>query len=206
MGSRNRLTGRDGWVRAATLACLALVVLLAIVWSGVRARVGSGVVEHPVVQAVDRLAQEEGWAPVLDHVEGPGLLEPLWLAGMMGEPWRRTLAYRTHARPHETGPALETLLFGHSGGPPEGAVEGVVWRTSSVLPHLPPEARNPDREAGSRGSFVGIPERITYWERTRRLRVSVDGEWVTVVVEGGSRHRGGDGFEHPLRSTEPHRW
>jgi hypothetical protein len=193
-------------IRPAILATLGLLLLLGMVWFGIRYRLGSSVVGHPVVQAVELLAQERGWSLLLDEIDGPGPLEPLWLAGMMGEPWRRTLVYRTHAAPNETGPALEALLFGRPGGPPEGPVEGTVWRTSRTLPFLPPSVRTLDGREGSRGSFVGVPERVTYWDRTRRLRVSVDGEVMAVVVEGGARRRGGDGSGHPLTSTEPHRW
>ncbi len=192
--------------RSAALAAGALLLFLGVAWIGARHLIGRSVVEHPVVKAVERLAQEREWTRVADEIHGPGIVEPLWLAGMVGEPWRRTLVFRSKAPSAETGSALEALLFGRPGGPPQDAVEGVVWRTSRTLPTLPSHLDREGRGEGGRGRFVGVPERVTYWNRARRIWIAVDGGVVAVVVEGGARRRGGDGTGHPLTSTEAHRW
>jgi len=182
------------------------MVLAASAWGWIRDRVGRSVLHHPVVEVFRAAAPVEGWTLLQDEIQRPGRLEPLWLAGMMEEPWQRTLMYRTHQPPDRSGPRVECLLFGAPGGPPEGPVEGIVWRSSRTLPFISGDAQVEEARGGPRGSFVGLAQEITFLDRARSFRVALDGELVVVIVEGGKRRTGGDGYGHPLNSTEPHDW
>jgi hypothetical protein len=193
-------------LRRFILLAVALLLTLAGLWGLHRQILARTVLHHPVVRTFQAAAAEAGWTPVLDASDRPGLVEPLWLAGMMGEPYRRRLVYDTGAPASELGPKVERLLFGDGQAPPSGPVDGIVWRASRVAPSLSLDPNIEIDRDQPRGSFVGHAEEVSFFRRVRRLEVAVAGGLVAVVVEGGARRRGGDGSPHPLRITTPHDW
>lgn len=176
-------------------------------WILAREEMGRSITKHWVAQALDSQAQGLEWTVLVDHTRRPGRLEPIMLAELGGPPWRRIVIWDTHGPPSVTGPLLEQVLLGASGGPPQGPVRNVVWRTSTAT-LLSSHREIPDEVSRIRPqrTFVGQVQERTFFHRAEHLRVTVAGTHVILVAEGGRQPRSIPGDPHPLRSTEPFRW
>ncbi|TVR18728.1 MAG: hypothetical protein EA387_14215 [Nitriliruptor sp.] len=127
-----------------------------------------------------------------------GLLEQLWLAGMLDPPYRRTLVIDTGFPLGRNGREIEALVFGDAGWHPDTDAWEARWRTSPVLANL---SRAADGSVEG-SSFLGFPERVTRQRRARRITVEVADGLVAVSISGGKR----GSVEEPIGTLDPPLW
>jgi hypothetical protein len=188
---------RAWWVGGVILV---LVVLLPVAaWGLHRHAIASSVLSHPVLQAFEMAAEERSWTVLSDERRTPGI-EPLWLASMMEDPYRRELILETDLAFYELGPSVEELVFDGQRWPPVDAVYGAQWRPSGATPVLNRHLSEATPDATFRGALIGQVETTTHFDRARTIWIEVRDGFVAVTVEGGVR-RSSDGIPPP--PTDP---
>ncbi len=186
---------------------LLVVITSCLGWTLAREVMGRSITQHWIAEALHVEAQEWEWTVLVDETRRPGWFEPIILAALGGQPWKRTLVWDTGAAPSATGPLVEELLLGAPGAPPEGPVQGVIWRASRAsLLSLDPEVPKEVWMVRPQRSFIGKVQDRTFLRRAETLRVTVTGRYLVLITEGGRKPRSMPAEPHPLRSTEPFRW
>lgn len=168
--------------------------------------IASSVLGHPVLESFETAAEERSWAVLADERRTPGI-EPLWLAAMMEEPYRRELILETDLPFHELGALVEEVAFEGQRWPPSGAVHGARWRPTGVTPVLNHHRAGEPATDALRGGLIGEVESPTRVDRARRIWIEVRGHAVAVTVEGGVRRPSDDGpAPHPPDPSEVPAW